>query len=133
MHIRALKNRAQIFRYQGYSPEKKRGVSEYVGSLPLSSQEVPDELKGLLSDEELQEVKEWILTYHAEQAEKARMEALEQLPHSLSLSAALVSGDYLDPNSRDDQELAEKVFRGLSQMRHALEKAGFKDKQEEKR
>lgn len=59
MHFRIRKNIVQLVR-TNYDPQTKKPKTSIVGNMPLAAPIITDKLKGLLSDQEIEEAELWI-------------------------------------------------------------------------
>jgi hypothetical protein len=75
MHFRVRKNVIQLVRTT-YNDSKKKGDTTIVGSVRLAKPELSDELRGLLTAEEIQAFEYWLLTQHRTEVLQEELAAL---------------------------------------------------------
>ena len=75
MHFRVRKNVIQLIRTT-YNDNKKRGETAIIGTVPLAKPELTDELRSLLTTEEIEGFEYWRHTQHRKEALQEELAAL---------------------------------------------------------
>jgi len=122
MRIKEKGTRLQLLRTE-YVPELKRGRDVMVGSLSKYDSRVPDDIKTLLSEDELAKLEAYLKDRHEASAAAMQGFALDTLPSKLRESIeALKSADKVASMT---PEHAAKIWSALDDMRAAMRKAGL--------
>ena len=119
MHFRERGHVVQVIRTT-YDPATKKGKNEIVGRLVKSKPQVTDELKAVLSREELKEVAAWIAGY-------AKTEALrrELAVRGLSEQMALAEEWFVGQKGEEAHFLASSLVPAWARLRAALKRNGM--------
>jgi len=122
MRIKEKGTRLQLLRTE-YVPELKRGRDVMVGSLSKYDSRVPDDIKSLLSDDELAKLETHLKERQEASAAAMQGFALDMLPSKLRESIeALKSADKV---ASVTPEHAARIWAALDDMRTAMRKAGL--------
>jgi hypothetical protein len=120
MHFRVRKNVIQFVRVT-YSPAKKAGVHELVGKLPLSRPVLSDELRSLLTADELAQFDQWLNAQHYVAQLRDDLAALT-LPEAMQASERWLERVGASPSA---QRLANEVVVQWHSLRRTLVKQGL--------
>jgi len=119
MHFRERGQIIQIIRTT-YDAKTKKGKSHIVGRLSKARPEISEELRLVLSDQEIKEVAEWIKGNGA--IEQLRQElAARTLTAQMSLAAEWLASH----KGEDARFLAESLVPAWYRLRAALKRSGF--------
>ena len=115
MHFRVRKNVVQLVR-NSYDPASKRAVAKVVGRLPLDAPELTDELRAVLTPQELHETREWIDSQHRMHVLRSELAALE-LPEAMRLAAGWFEKERDSPAAKN---AAQELIGAWQQLRRVL-------------
>jgi len=107
-----------------YDPEIKRGRSEMVGRMDRDVPEIDAELRQACSEEEIQEIEEFLEARTAMLSEGAVRDSVTGLARHMRLAESYFRTQH-DP---DAARLAAEIFTAWDDLKKAIHKAGYRKK-----
>lgn len=107
-----------------YVPEKKRTYGRTVASQESYLSTVSEEVRRLLSDEEVDELEKWLSDREERRSVESLKLSLSHVRHTVSRAADALSVDELKESLSSEQ--ADEIWLALDKMSKAMRKAGFK-------
>jgi hypothetical protein len=103
-----------------YDKTKKRGVSRCLGTLPKTSERLPEELAGAMTEKELAQVEIILRRVRAERDAERQERYARELPVFIDYAAQW----YANPTRKPQADLAEDTRQAFSKLLAAMVKAG---------
>lgn len=116
MHFREQGRSLQLIRTT-YDPEKRRGVQTVVAKLPQYTYSVPGEVRALLTDDEAQQLNDYLAAVQAGRNQQSQAYHLRQLAEDIgkATEALKAGGTPPDPDA---------LWASMAELGKALRKAG---------
>jgi hypothetical protein len=103
-----------------YDKTKKRGVSRSLGTLPKSSERLPEELAGAMTEKEQAQVEVLLRRVRAERDAERQERYARELPVFIDYATQW----YANPMRKPKADLAEDTRQAFSKLLAAMVKAG---------
>lgn len=123
MQITIKGSRVQFINYV-YNPEKKRTQGRIVATAPNDMSKIPDDVKEKLSESEIRQVEEWIVSRDNINMIAAQQQAIL----TLSKKICLVADGLVNPMCRIKMttEISNAIYDSVDNLFKEMRKHGFK-------
>ena len=109
-----------------YVPEKKRTVGRFVGSFDKWKDDIPDDVRPKLTDEEAEQVRDELCRRSKERDANSGKLALMLLPKTLDKVADQIEdGEGNEPAEPSDDHVQD-IYSGIDRLQKVLRSRGFK-------
>lgn len=124
MHIRAQGKSLQLLRAT-YDPTIKRGVQKLIARLPNNIISIPDDVKKLLTVEELAHLEDYLKMMDVVKTQQRQSENLNNIVETLLDATTALSTTNTIKETTIDSERAVEIYAALDAFSAALRKAGY--------